>query len=77
MQQLQGRVNEGTGKYRRARALDILSLARKYPIPTFALTSLIVGSILHYALGFEDAAHWLWIGTLLIGGAPVVFETIK
>jgi heavy metal translocating P-type ATPase len=50
---------------------------REYPLPSLALLSLIVGSILHWGLGFVDAANWLWMITLLLAGAPVVYETVK
>lgn len=50
---------------------------KKYPIPVFVLVSLIVGIILHGFPNLSDAAHWLWIATLVIGGIPVVAETTK
>jgi heavy metal translocating P-type ATPase len=77
VQQVKEQAEEKAGENRQSRATAILSLVRKYPIPSFALSSLIVGSILHYALGLEQAANWLWIGTLVIGGIPVVYETVR
>jgi heavy metal translocating P-type ATPase len=56
---------------------DAALIARKYPIPTLALASLVVGSIMHWGLGIEELAHWLWIATLVVGGIPVVYETVK
>lgn len=53
------------------------SLVKKYPIPVFALFSLISGAILHWGLNLTEEAHWLWFITLIIGGAPVLWETAK
>ena len=25
----------------------------------------------------QDLGHWIWIGTLIIGGAPIIFDTIR
>ncbi len=57
--------------------IQALSLVRKYPIPVFALVSLIFGAILHWVFNMSDEAHWLWFITLIIGGAPVVWETAR
>jgi heavy metal translocating P-type ATPase len=57
--------------------MQAISLVRKYPIPVFALVSLVCGAILHWALNLTDGAHWLWFITLIIGGAPVVWETVR
>ncbi len=57
--------------------LQILSLMRKYPIPAFALLSLISGTILHLGFNLTEEAQWLWFITLLVGGGPVIWETAK
>ena len=57
--------------------LQAVSLMKKYPIPVFALISLITGSIMLWALNLTEEAHWLWFITLIIGGAPVVWETVR
>ena len=59
------------------KAANLAALAKRYPIPIFALASLIVGAIVQYALGMDELVHWLWITTLLVGGIPVVYETAK
>lgn len=56
---------------------NAILIARNYPIPTLALVSLIVGSILHWGLGITTLADWIWIATLVTGGVPVVTETMK
>ncbi len=50
---------------------------KKYPIPVFVLVSLIIGSILRGFPNLSDMVYWIWITTLVIGGAPVVIETAK
>jgi heavy metal translocating P-type ATPase len=50
---------------------------RKYPTPIFTLVSLGLGSVLHWVLGMDELAHWIWIVTLVIGGIPVIYETVK
>lgn len=50
---------------------------RKYPIPILTLVSLGLGSVLHWGLGMDELAHWIWIVTLVIGGIPVIYETVK
>lgn len=57
--------------------MQAVSLVRKYPIPVFALVSLVFGAILQWGLNLTDAAHWLWFITLIMGGAPVVWETAR
>lgn len=57
--------------------IQALRLVKKYPIPIFALFSLISGAILHWGLDLTNEAHWLWFVTLLIGGAPVIWETAR
>jgi heavy metal translocating P-type ATPase len=56
---------------------DIILIPQRYPVPILALASLIIGSVLHWILGITELAHWLWIATLVIGGIPVVVETVK
>lgn len=48
-----------------------------YPIPAIAIIGLIVGTVVHYIFNDEEAGHWIWFITLVIGGTPIVFETIR
>ncbi len=52
-------------------------LARAYPLPFVALAGLVAGGVLMLALGDYDIARWVWYGTLVVGGAPVVAKTIR
>lgn len=56
---------------------NAILIARSYPIPALALVSLVVGSILYWGLGITILARWIWIATLVIGGIPVVVDTVK
>ncbi len=51
-------------------------LIRQSPIPAFALLGLLCGIIV-YAAGQNDAAQWIWFITLIIGGAPIVWNTFR
>ena len=51
--------------------------SKRYPIPAIAIIGLIVGTVVHYIFNDEETGHWIWFITLVIGGAPIVFETIK
>ena len=50
---------------------------RSYPIPVFALIGLALGSIIKLTSNPYDLARWIWFATLLIGGLPIVWKTIK
>lgn len=72
-----GEVRPAAVKSKAASLKDLqpASLVKKYPIPVFALLSLISGAILHWGLNLTEEAHWLWFITLIIGGAPILWET--
>ncbi|MDX1372899.1 MAG: hypothetical protein R3321_10535, partial [Nitrososphaeraceae archaeon] len=53
-----------------------LIFIKRYPIPIFAILGLISGSIFHLFYN-ENIGHWIWIGTLIIGGIPIIFGTIR
>ncbi len=51
---------------------------RTYPLPFFAASGLIVGGLLAIAPGaFAGYAKWVWYATLIVGGAPVVYHTVR
>lgn len=53
-----------------------VKLVTRYPIPTFVLFGLFIGIVAWFVFG-EQPAHWIWFATLVIGGAPIVFQTLK
>ncbi len=54
----------------------IVLFARRYPIPVFAVLGLLLGAI-YYVSDQSVAGQWIWFSTLIIGGIPVVWGTIK
>jgi heavy metal translocating P-type ATPase len=55
----------------------VTTLLKAYPIPVFALLGLAAGVGLQWGLGRPDYAHWTWMATLVIGGAPLVWTTVR
>lgn len=60
----------------RPRSPKLFSTAlRAYPVPVVALAGLVLGGIIGVVFGRYDISRWIWYGTLVVGGAPVVFKT--
>ena len=55
----------------------VIIFCKRYPIPAFAIIGLISGTIAHYILNDPETGHWIWFIVLVIGGIPILFETIK
>lgn len=55
----------------------ILNFCKNYPIPLFALCGLVLGLIYYFPLHRRDISNWVWYATLIIGGIPIVWQTIK
>lgn len=55
----------------------IWNLLKNYPLPLLALSGLILGLIYYFPLKAPEISHWIWLTTLCIGGAPIVFNTLK
>lgn len=53
------------------------TLGKHYPIPIFALLGLLLGLLFYFPLANRAFAEWTWLATLAIGGAPIVFQTLK
>jgi heavy metal translocating P-type ATPase len=64
-------------KLQRNRAMTLTSVVRRYPIPIFAVAGLVVGAVLQLGLGDPLSARWVWLGTLVIGGTPIVWKTLR
>jgi len=54
----------------------ITTFVKNYPIPVFAIIGLIVGSIFHWIPNQQELGHWVWFVTLVVGGAPIIWQTI-
>lgn len=48
-----------------------------YIIPLVALLGLIAGSALTWPLGYTLAGNWVWTAALVVGGAPLVWQTLR
>ncbi len=57
--------------------MKIKSWIKSYPIPLWAITGLVVGAFVYFGLSDPALAEKIWYVTLLIGGAPILYQTIK
>lgn len=55
----------------------IFQFIRENPIPFLALIGLVLGAVVRFGVGRVDVSDLIWFTTLVVGGAPVVYETIK
>ena len=55
----------------------ILLFGKLYPIPVVAILGLLLGAIINYAFDASSIGYWIWFIILLIGGAPIIFQTLK
>jgi heavy metal translocating P-type ATPase len=62
---------------RRLTSGSIGRIIRRYPIPFFAISGLVAGAILQLVINEPSLARWTWYGTLIIGGAPIVWSTFR
>ncbi len=54
----------------------MMGLIKRYPLPLFVLFGLLVGVIAWF--GFQrEVANWIWLATLVIGGIPIVYQTVR
>ncbi len=50
--------------------------AKRYPIPLGAVT-LLVGSLVFWLAGRGDIANWMLLAVVLLGGIPLLWETVQ
>lgn len=50
---------------------------KNYPIPTFALFGILLGIVFRFGFQEPEISSWIWFATLIIGGLPIVFNTLK
>ncbi len=55
----------------------IRNMATRYPIPFFAIAGLVVGTFAQFGLGDSASARLIWLGTLIVGGVPIAWKTLK
>src|SRR5579864_4406494 len=52
-------------------------MIRRYPIPFFAILGLLVGIILQLPLSQPNIGSLAWYVTLVVGGIPIVWKTLR
>jgi ATPase, P-type (transporting), HAD superfamily, subfamily IC/ATPase, P-type (transporting), HAD superfamily, subfamily IC/heavy metal translocating P-type ATPase len=50
---------------------------KNYPLPVFCLFGLLTGGVFRFGFGRLDICEWIWFATLVIGGVPIIYQTIK
>ncbi len=55
----------------------IWAFLKAYPIPLFALLGLLSGAVAQWGFGRPDLGEGIWLATLAIGGAPLVWNTLR
>lgn len=50
---------------------------KSYPIPIFALLGILLGVIARFVFQQPIIGEWIWFITLVIGGLPIVYKTVK
>ncbi|MDQ6862936.1 MAG: heavy metal translocating P-type ATPase [Thermoproteota archaeon] len=55
----------------------LLEFAKRYPIPAFTISGLFVGTLFHWPLNQSSLGQWIWLITLIGGGAPIVWDTFR
>ena len=53
----------------------LLAFARANPVPFVAVVGLLLGGLLHFHQPL--LARWIWLATLIGGGAPLVWRTLR
>ena len=54
----------------------VISFVRRYPIPTLAIAGLVIGGIAYSISNLPEFGKWIWLATLITGGAPIIWDTI-
>jgi heavy metal translocating P-type ATPase len=55
----------------------IWTFAKAYPLPLFALFGLLLGVVVDWVFKRHDLSDWIWMITLIVGGAPIALQTLK
>lgn len=51
-------------------------MIRQYPIPIYTFLGLAAG-VIAYFIGSPEIAHNIWLATVILGGAPIIFQTVR
>lgn len=55
----------------------ITTFVKNYPVPVFAIIGLLVGGMFHWIPNQQELGQWVWFVTLVIGGAPIIWYTVR
>ena len=66
-----------SGRRRRSAIRSFARVLRRYPLPFFAILGLTAGAALQFLAGYPSLGRLTWYVTLLAGGAPVVWSTLR
>ena len=58
-------------------SLKIWGFVKNAPIPTFAFFGFILGALSRFGLARPEWADGIWYATLVIGGAPIIYKTLR
>jgi heavy metal translocating P-type ATPase len=58
-------------------ALNLTGMVKRYPVPFFAIAGLVVGTIFQFGFADSSTARAIWLSTLVVGGAPIVWKTLR
>jgi heavy metal translocating P-type ATPase len=50
---------------------------KNYPRPVVVLVGLFLGVFFRFVLANQVVSHWIWFATLVIGGLPILYDTLK
>ena len=56
---------------------QIAAVLKNYPLPLFVFAGLILGGFFFFGMQEKEWAHWTWWGTLVAGGLPIVYGTVR
>lgn len=59
------------------RLAGVVGVIRSYPVPVFATLGITVGGVEALVFNQPESARLIWYATLIIGGAPVVYQTVR
>ena len=81
-QDAQVRLNAGSPSAQNAaRPLSLThtlwTLTLENPVLLLALVGLITGAVLRFWVGLPGPGNGVWLATLILGGAPVVYRTVR
>lgn len=49
----------------------------RFPLPLLVLFGLLLGIFCKLLFPETEIGHWIWLATLILGGAPIVYKTIR